>query len=555
MARLLRISVGCVVAASVVVLGLPATAAAKRASIEGSLSERGYTVLALAADGEVSSVQAGRGSFKLRPPANRVTLHLRGPDGVYAGPVVVGQKQGGRRAILGVESGAKLGRVTVNESEGYAKVKRNLPRRLIDEDVIARAKRGVPIGAGVFGRVRSKKARGGADRDLDGIPDALDIDDDGDLVLDKLDTSRSRGASAAGSENALQLSTAIGAPVFGTPNAHAGVSDAQINAALRDFGFMGINIPQGESAELDCGDPVPVGLSYCALGGTATTGEQGRPFPDCCDRDGDGFGTMSDVSVGPDFVQFSIDHHATTAEIGTGDLITEHMTLSGSESECPPPTGTSPNCFSLSSLQQYVFATVPALRSFSDGQGTPTVVQYPVPFGGLGSPQNPFPVSATGGDVVLRLTLFRPQRRPTSQNECSQPGPTCTTSEWIDMGGLVYTATSGDAGDALNDAGWCPKGAFSESDPNLGPGGPEEPGQEGEAGFTDRGFSDQAANPNNTFTYTFNLTECLRSHGMSFNTGQTREFRFQAFTPTVGFFGGSGGVDNASQNVWFRRTP
>jgi hypothetical protein len=552
MAHLARLVVPCAVASALLLVSASAAAAAK--PITGKLSDRGYTVLAFSAGGEVSSVETKKtGRFKVRPPTSTATLHLRGPDGVYAGPIVVGRKDEGKRAILGVEAGANLGRVEVKAGKGYAKVARRVPRRSLDADTAARAKNGVPIGAGVFGRVRSRGAQGGsADRDLDGIHEALDIDDDGDLTLDKFDASGRRRASAPARDDALQLSTAIGAPIFGTPNAHAGVNDAQIEAGLRDFGFMSINIPAGKSAELDCGAPVPTGLSYCAPGGTGTTSNRGRPFPDCCDSDDDGFGTMSDIARGPDFVQFGLDHHATTAEIGTGDILTEHLTLSGDESQCPPPTGTSPDCLSLSSMHQYVFATVPAIRSFSDSQGT-TTVPYPVPFNGPGSPDNPFPVSATGGDVVLTLTFFRPQRRPTSEAECSQPSPGCTENEWIDMGGLVYTATSGDAGNMLNDAGWCPKSAFSEADPNLGPGGPEEPGSEGEAGFTDRGFRDQAANPTNTFTYTFNLTECLDDYGISFNPGETREFRFNAFTPTVGFFGGSGGVDNATQNVWFRR--
>jgi hypothetical protein len=552
MAHSARLVVSSAVASALLLLLASAPAAAAAEPITGKLSDRGYTVLAFSAGGEVSSVQTKRGRFEVRPPTKSTTLHLRGRDGVYAGPIVVGRKSGGKRAILGVEAGAELGGVEIKSGKGYAKLEERLGRKSIDRDLIARAKNGVPIGAGVFGRVRSEGAGGGADRDLDGIHEALDIDDDGDLTLDKFDTTGRRRASTAGGGDALQLSTAIGAPIPGTPNAHAGVSDAQIEAGLRDFGFMSINIPTGNSAELDCGDPVPAGLSYCALGGTGITGQQGRPFPDCCDRDDDGFGTMSDLISGPDFTQFSIDHHATTAQIGTGDIVTEHMTLSGNESQCPPPTGTSPNCLSLSSMHQYVFATVPAVRSFTDGQSA-TTVPYPVPQGGLGSPNNPLPVSATGGDVVLTLTFFRPQRRPTSEAECAQPSPACTENEWIDMGGLVYTATSGDAGAMLNDAGWCPKSAFSETDPNLVPGGPEEPGSEGEAGFTDQA-GDRAANPNNTFTYTFNLTACLRSYGISFNPGETREFKFNAFTPTVGFFGGSGGVDNATQNVWFRRT-
>lgn len=68
-----------------------ATAAPKR--ITGKLSKAGYSVIAVAASGEGEAVQATP-RFKLRPPAKRVSLHLQTPDGVYAGPIVVGVKSG-----------------------------------------------------------------------------------------------------------------------------------------------------------------------------------------------------------------------------------------------------------------------------------------------------------------------------------------------------------------------------------------------------------------------------------------------------------------------------
>src|SRR3989442_5033712 len=63
----------------------PAAAAPRR--ITGELTKPGYTVIALAANGKARAVRASAGGFKLRPPAERVTLHLRAPDGTYAGPL------------------------------------------------------------------------------------------------------------------------------------------------------------------------------------------------------------------------------------------------------------------------------------------------------------------------------------------------------------------------------------------------------------------------------------------------------------------------------------
>jgi hypothetical protein len=110
-----RISCG---AAAVLFLVAPVTAAAKLGSISGTLSRPGYTVIALASNGKATSVRASHGSFSLRPPAASVTLQLRGADGIYAGPVVIGSDQKGVRAIVGVRAGARLGKITVNVRRG-----------------------------------------------------------------------------------------------------------------------------------------------------------------------------------------------------------------------------------------------------------------------------------------------------------------------------------------------------------------------------------------------------------------------------------------------------
>jgi hypothetical protein len=121
-----------------------------------------------------------------------VTLQLRGPDGSYAGPVVVRRRSG--RVTLGVRAGARLGRIEVRD--GYGRVARRLPPRAIDPSVTARARHLGPVGARSLGWVRGQ-VRGpsapGNDPDRDGIPDKFDVDDDGDLLADV----RERGALAA----------------------------------------------------------------------------------------------------------------------------------------------------------------------------------------------------------------------------------------------------------------------------------------------------------------------------------------------------------------------
>jgi hypothetical protein len=268
-------------------LAVPAAPAdaARQKPIRGKLSARGYTMVALSTNGKITTVRVRRGRFALRPPARVVTLHLRTRGGTYAGPIVVGKRKGGRRAVVGVRAGARLGRINVLSEIGYARTARNPRRRAIDPGRIARARKGVPIGADVFGWVRSKPPRRPptGDRDFDGIPDRLDIDDDGDRVLDKVDRSRLRRRARASvtKEDPLGLSTGLGAPLAMTPNVHTGASDAEIDQASRDLGYVIMDIPFGLSAvELDCGAPVPAGLSYCAPGGTAVL-DNGKRFPEC----------------------------------------------------------------------------------------------------------------------------------------------------------------------------------------------------------------------------------------------------------------------------------
>jgi hypothetical protein len=542
-------------------LAASSPAAAKPKPINGKLSKRGYTVIALAANGKATSVVAKHRTFRLRPPAKRVTLQLRAKNGVYAGPIVVGKAKKGKRAIVGVRAGAKLGKVKVKRRKGYAKLKRNLPKKFVDPKRQARAKKGVPIGAGNFGRVRSKHTKGGVpgDRDLDGIPDALDVDDNGNLILDNFE--RSTGARASQAANEFGLSSGFSLFIEQTVNANAAALTRQdIDAALRAFGVLNIEILPGDSAELDCGAPVPAGLPYCAPGGTgaaAFTGAPGAPpplFPPCCDPDNDGFGTLSPTPS--NFARdFFLAHRATTAQIGTGDVLIERVTTGGVESQFP-------------AALQMVLATVPALVSYSD-TATPTpdsaTVSYPVAApmppstsGGPGSEGNPFPVDGPGGNLDLTLRFWRPQRTPISGETCPPPvGRLCSPIDWIDIGGLSYQVALGYTPELPPP--WagavkpCPQSALHDPTPNLTvstvpPGLATPPG-----GFTD-GAADQPANPGNTLGYSVNVTQCIAalndelhslgvSQSISWDPGETQEFIFLATNLN----------DNAQQHVYFKR--
>ena len=510
------------VAVLALALVLPASASAKAKPITGKLSKRGYEVIALDASGKGKSVRAKRGKFKLRPPASRVTLHLRAKNGSYAGPIVVGRK-GKKRVIVGVKAGASLGKVKVNPGEGFASAK-GVAKTSLDTKRTATAKKGVPIGAGNFGRVAVAKLMGpGSDRDLDGVPTSLDIDDDGDLILDDVDpdTARAAGATKA-QEGNLQLRPFTGlllggpqAPEPSTPrsaivNANApGLSDEQIQSGLRAQGTLQLQIGSSfNSAELDCGS-----LVYCSAGGTGRLDRGGNPgvpdpnpepFPACCDPDKDGLGSLRS---GPwPGLGLLLRHGAGADQIRGGDLLIARD--AAKRGEQPELAGT----------LETVFATVPALASYTDELGTTHVISYPLP------PHTILPVvdgPDAGSEVSVSLNFWRPQRQRLPEE--GSPG------NWIDIGGLLHFAHVL----GVPTTTYCPQSSYSavedELIPSVFPGFPGTPAASVFL-YRDR-VGDQGTDPPNanTFTYTLNLSQCRASRGGTFNSpGQQVSFAFEA---------------------------
>jgi hypothetical protein len=551
-----RAGVGAVcVMVSVALLAASAPAAAAPRAISGKLSKPGYTVIALATEDRARSVRAAPRRFRLVPPDDTVTLHLRASDGSYAGPIVVGRA--GKRAIVGVRAGAKLGKVEVRK--GYAKLAKPLARNWIDESRTARAKKGVPIGAGVFGRVRTRKTRVEGDPDLDGVPDALDIDDNGNFLLDNFEPGAAAGAlraSQAEQPGAPIYLTAqlVNLPLNETVNASAteSLAVADVDDVLRRFGRLKLDVLDGDFAELDCGrpqsrtDPTLGGLVYCTRGGTGSKAffEPRGPFPGPAggefDRDGDGRGTLID--------RFFLSHGAASDQIGTGDLLIEQVTADGQLTEYP---GT----------LQLVFVTVPALISFTDNAEPPSgpnaaAISYPVPGpgadgspGGPGTGSNPFRVApGPDGDIVVTMTGVRPQRKAAPGDACLEEDPPC---QWVDIGRLTYSVGLNCVGD-LPDADkcalkYCPPGALKPRHDEL----TRITFSTNKQGGLADSAPDRRASRANAFTFEVNLSECLRdprgheleTRPIPWKAGQEREFFFEA----------SNQLDGANQLVYFKR--
>jgi hypothetical protein len=548
--------VGVAVGAAFALFLAVTPAAAAPTKITGKLTKAGLTVIALDKDGEAASKRAkSNGEFKLRAPAKKVTLHLRGRDGTYAGPVVIAKKgKSGKTAILGLKAPASLGKVQVRK--GYANLRRKLPRKQVDRKRTARAKRGVPRGAGNFGRVRSRAAGPagpGLDQDRDGIPDTLDVDDDGDLVLDNLDgraaapTTVRAGPSPSPPVPTFNFDSQLSMGLSETVNVNsAAFSPEDLDAAVRAFGVLRVGILPSESPpELDCGEddprtPQPEGLVYCRPGGTGTLlppghapPTVGQEFPECCDPDGDGFGTLSGQGGVP------LAHGATPAQIATGDLPIELITSGGAEVEVPAAV-------------PFVFSTTPALVSYDDETGGPVPVVYPADPGAPGTPGNGFPVADSDQDadqdVELTLELWRPQRTPIEGERCPPPdGPVCAPTQWIDIGGLshsVWVFTIGTFPSTFVGQP-CPPSALASSDPELMP--PSSEGAEPFA-FIDLA-ADGPAHPDNRLTYTLNLTQCLASLGVDdqWTTGEEVSIDFRARAAAIT------SPDSATQLVAFER--
>jgi hypothetical protein len=408
-----------------------------------------------------------------------------------------------------VKAGAPLGAIAVN-SGGYAVAGAIRPRTwktYVDLTRRAQARNGVPTGAGNFGFVASRPSGAAvpADIDQDGVPAQLDIDDDGDLVLDNFDAPNA--ARVAQAPPAVQdIASHLIVKLEDTANVNAGgLSIERLDATLSSFGLLFAGHSPTGVKELDCG-----GLVYCSHGGTGTyvdTNGAGHPFPACCDADGDGFGTTQNP--------FQLRHGATSSQIRSGNVLIERVSGAGPDRSFPMTV-------------QTIFATVPALISYTDGAGNTTGVSYPLPAPYTGSPPGPgasregLPVSPSpSGDMVLTFTFWRPQR-------LALPGEAGT---WTDIGGLLYGA---EPPGRLQ----CPPSTYS-----IPPGQPLSPDAPSGGGVLRDSAGPAPADPQRRLAFTLNVSECLAAFGASWDAGESME---------IGLIG-TNGFDVAWQRLYFRR--
>jgi hypothetical protein len=549
-------------------LTFSAAAAAKPLIVSGRLDRAGYTVVALGYNGKVAISRAR--AFRLKVPAEGLTLQLVTRKGVYGGPVVIGSK--GRWALEGIRRSVNLGRINVIPSAGYARVAHPLNKKTFNKTVDTRrlvlTRHGAPLGNGRnFGFVKSPghgASGAGLDRDQDGVPDAFDVAANGRKILNalvptggnthgvRLARGSMRTATAAASDPA---SAPVPAGVTPTPpslqfdwmsqiflsldetlNADAaGVSKEQIDAMLVQHLNLKGGLPNADLLELDCG-----GLPYCSRGTSAdvVTGDDMGPNPLTEPLSNFFNASGFPVLIGPGAApletthgapEFSLMPRATSDQIQTGDTPILRTTTGGVLTQTPKPI-------------DFVFDTVPALASYDDGVGDSGAISYPAPPGEPGTQLNPIPVAANStGDLVVALRFWRPQRKGI---------PGAGEPAFMDIGHLEYTvdATSlaqAAAGPGVHTtASSCSPASLRTNTPGLSVS--SQPGPGAGEGFVIDSADDQPANPANLLGFSIDLTKCITDGGApGLPVGTEGMLGLKANAP--------GSSDHAVQNVWIKR--
>lgn len=430
-----------VAAAGTLVLAAGASAASTTTLKVKVTGLKGGSVLAVNSSGTAVRSKIKSGTTSLRVPRSKVSgtsLHLADAAGRYRGPVVLTSK--GSKAWLTLGKGARKSSVslgTARARSGYAALSRKASTRLLLTSAYAKASRGVPVGAGRLGLQKaagsaraaqgsSETIPGGTDPDRDGLPSNIDVDDNGNGILDNQDASQTPTSDGIFASMNLRPSNS-GVNVNAT-----GVTDAQIDANLTsDFGFsitFYLSRPPSDGevtgAWVDCG-----ALPYCNYQtGTALIGglsesrsdlPRGTPWrnykPDPL-APGNGLEELARDNFRS--WAMGLIPKATSAQLSPGDIYNVNLNLAAERIDI--------NTIALPSYP----VTVPAVKTVTTG-GTSTELTY----GDSNAPGtndgSAIPLSSSGD---LSMVYWRPQRRGV---------PGAGEQPFMDMGRLHYTITVG----------------------------------------------------------------------------------------------------------------
>lgn len=447
------------------------------------VNKNGSSKVATVAENGAFSIVVKRGS----------SLHLVTTAGRYAGPIVSTRRARAYATTSGVKG--SLGAIAVES--GFATVRYSKTMDLFrSRPAVTFHTETGPLGAGKFGlalnpvadstkgdvNILAESDNIGDDLDRDGLPDLLDIDDDGDLKLDIVDE-----VSHAPSDFNAEITSTLRLEMDDSLNINVGnATDEQVDALIQDnlFLLMLLQTNSDEtvsSVNVDCGT-----LSYCSSTGTATIQMDDPPITNgslwsSYDPDNDGQpnlyvreNRMPEINLRP---------QATREQIGTGDTIFFRITTSSGERVLP-------------AVLPFVFVTVPALKEYSSGSSSGSI-SYPVAEGGPGTQGSPLALDTQS----VTLTFWKPQRRAIEGAE--DPG-------YIDMGGLrygVYLTAQGESNVVTCDASDYTN--FSDSLEALS-------SVNGAQAVVDQA-DDAPVDVNNTITFTLDIGACLTRNSIDPN--------------------------------------
>ncbi|MBJ7249559.1 MAG: hypothetical protein JHC83_10105 [Thermoleophilia bacterium] len=523
-----------------------AAAPATAATVSGTLkSGKGYTIVVVQSNGKAKKlkVTSTKGTFSVTGVTlSGASLNLISSTGQYWGPVVLAGS--GTKVYETIKGSGNLALGTVTLKTGYAVAVAPKTRYQTGAAYSVKAAKGKPVGASKLGRVKVGNGTStlagyngpGKDADLDGIPGAFDIDDNGNLILDNVDRTGRAGkrlalvrafgpalrdicptpdqpqpagctpptlpASGGGTDSAttefklfsnfkLTGATSINANI-------AAITDLNplIAAAVPTTVTLATQVIGGATATLDC-----LGNAYCA---SHTVGSATYPLVNFAAATFTGTyldlvtGSTGDAQISPG---------AAPADIGAGDAFIEMVGAS-----------------SYPGTLNFVFNTAPALVSYNVGSGV-QMVSYDASGVTATGMSQAAPITLAAGATSLTVTFWRPQREALSTE----------TGTWTDIGGLTYRADTPNA--PLGSTKRSCVGAYSAATSN---------GTAVATTATSDGVLDPAldaqANVGNTISWTIDLATCFDWSLMA--SGTPFDLDIQA----VSVYG-----DNAARKLFFKK--
>ncbi len=519
------------------------TASATAATVSGTLTGgRGLHVVVVQSNGtsKKTTITSTKGTFKVvGATLAGASIQLVSKNGTYFGPVLLGGS--GTKVYATIKGSGNLVLGTFKRKSGYAAALAPAGRYFTTAAYTVTAKSGKPVGAGKLGLIKVGNGKStlkgyngqGRDADLDGIPGAFDIDDNGNLIIDNVDRTTRSGRSLRRFSPALRAicptpdqpqpagcTPPDGTPSGGTPSGGTTTEFKLFsNFKLTDATSINVSIPgiTGIDALIDAAVPTTVTLATQVMGATSST-------LDC----------LGNTYCAPHGTYPLVNSVAATY---TGAFLNLSKGTTGDAQITPGAARTdigSGNAFlqidgatSYPGVLNFVFNTAPALKSYNVGAGEQTLIYDASGVSASGMTPST-PITTTAGATSITVTFWRPQRSALSSEAWFG-----SANPWTDIGGLAYRADTPNAPTGSTKrscAGGYSAGSANGVAVTAGTDGVVDPALDAEASAA------------NTISWTIDLATCFDWSLMA--TGTTFDLDIQAFS-TYG--------DNAARKLHFRK--